>query len=90
QGIQVTVHNIGSADATAFSVRVQNKPNGTWATIAKQECSGLAWPKDFTPRTTRFEIPIDRPHLEGVLRILLISEGQQFDVNESNNSCLLE
>ena len=52
KGINVTVHNIGNADAKPFTVELQyNDGSIGWKTILEQTVTSLPCPKNFVPST---------------------------------------
>lgn len=90
RGLTITVHNVGNADVTAFDVAVQTKNDARWTTVATKRCAGLNWPKDLTASATTVEVPLDQPAAQGEWRILLTPGDGQFDLNESNNLCVVK
>lgn len=88
-GLEVTVHNIGNADAKAFPVALQSKSGDSWKTIAQKECAELPCPKNLASSTATVVMGVEKSQLQGELRVILDSDGKQFDLNEQNNCCEL-
>jgi len=81
-GVKVTIHNIGNADAKPFTVALQNKVNGAWKTISEQTISSLPCPKNLAPttKTATFKTGGNAKY-----RISVDSSDKQYELCETNN-----
>ena len=82
-GMKVTVHNIGNADAKPFTVALQQKVNGAWKTVSEQTVSSLSMPKNFVPSTKTVAF---KTTAKSGYRIAIDSSDKQYELCETNNS----
>jgi len=82
-GMKVTVHNVGNADAKPFAVALQQKINGAWKTVSEQTVSSLSMPKNFVPSTKTVAF---KTTAKSGYRIAIDSSDKQYELCETNNS----
>jgi len=85
KGLQVTVHNIGNAEAKPFAVALQERVNNEWKTISEQRVLGLGYPKDFLPKTAVVTFTVKPSSAER--RVFVDPLDKQYELYEGNNVC---
>jgi len=81
--LTVTVHNIGSAAAGAFEVRLRGHDGHV---IAKMTVNGLRAPVDLTPRTATVNFDVSAPDLAQVARVEVVPISVSLEITEENNA----
>ncbi len=85
RSVTVAVHNIGNADAGAFTVALQAPDGEGWKTLAHKTLTGLAGPKDLTPSRASARFSLAKP-LPAGCRVVLDPRDRIRELCESNNA----
>lgn len=85
--LSVTVHNVGNAASAVSTVLAQVERDGRWITVGKAGVPALAAPKDFLPSRRSVTIPA-KNLAGGRSRILIDPSDKQYEICETNNSCI--
>jgi hypothetical protein len=82
--IEVVVHNIGSANATDFTVMVKD-PAANNTVLGKTEVLLLEPPKDLLPSIVTIQVWLNRAPVSGNVTVVLLAHENQTEITLLNN-----
>lgn len=83
--VTVTVHNIGTADAGAFTVRLMQDKDGESKVLASSSVASLPAPANYQPSTVEVVFNVDAGDLPDNWIVQLDPDDAVFELTKSNN-----